>query len=361
MKHPRLFAILLTMTLLLTACGATEETKEQPKQSTPPPKTAQTASSAETTALAASTDETATHAVPIAEETVIRTILLSSSNELSGHGSFIYITPTQLMIGRTTHKDIIKEYPISRATDLEQLQITEIPKEAFDQLCAELRAQQYDLLPNEIARPADHPEIEDASDYYLSVKSRYAILHTVEGYAATQYHEGFARIYETIHRHVESMIAKYAPPPTETKPIASILLSYSNGFSARTGFTYLSPTHMAVGVKRGGGIMKGDPIANPDGVQMTVAEIPEDVFRTLCAQLWEMRFDQLPREVTPPDGFYITDASDMYFAVRFEDGTEFVSSGYAADVYHEGFYAIRRWLEAHQTALMDEYGAENVG
>lgn len=144
---------------------------------------------------------------------------------------------------------------------------------------------------------------------------------------------------------------------TETKLIASVILSYSNGYSARTGFTYLSPTKIAIGEKKGGGIMKGDPIANPDGFQMTVADIPEDVFEELCVQLWELRFDQLPNKITQPDDYYVTDASDMYFCVRFEDGTEFTSSGYAADFYHDGFDAVWHWMYSNATALMDEYGS----
>ena len=113
---------------------------------------------------------------------------------------------------------------------------------------------------------------------------------------------------------------------------------------------------IAIGEKKGGWMMKGDPIANPDGFQVTVADIPEGVFEKLCAQLWEMRFDRLPNQVTQPDGYYVTDASDMYFCVRFEDGTEFISSGYAAEVYHNGFYTVRRWIQAHASALMEEYG-----
>ena len=352
MKRRNLLAALLALTLLLTACETAEGEKDRPEQSTQPPKTAQTDPPAETTALS----------VPSAEETVIRYILLSSANDLSGRGDFIYITPTQIMTGQTAHKDIIKGYPISRAADIEQLRITEIPKEAFDRLCAQLRALQYDQIPSEITRPADHPGVEDASNYYLSVKSNYAVLCTVEGYAATHYHDGFAEIDETIRSHAKSMIREYAPPQTETKPIASVILSYSNGYSARTGFTYLSPTKIAIGEKKGGGIMKGDPIANPDGFQMTVTDIPEDVFEELCVQLWTLRFDQLPNKITQPDDYYVTDASDMYFCVRFEDGTEFTSSGYAADVYHDGFYTVRRWMQAHANALMEEYKVpETIG
>ncbi len=338
MKRRKFFAALLALTLLLTACGTAEGKKPQ--------ETIQAGVSAEMTALS----------VPSAEELPIRSILLSSANALSGHGDIVYITPTQIMTGRTTHMDIIKKHPINYATDIEQLQITEIPEEAFEELCTDLRALRYDLLPSEITRPADHMGIEDASDYYLSIRDSWSTSYVSEGYAATHYHEGFAQIYETIHRHVDSLVKKYTPEPVKTKPIASIILSSRNGYSQMSSFVYLSPTQAATGGINQYTVIKGDPIANPGYMHMKVADIPAGIFEEICMQLWDLRFDLLPRKVTQPEGKAVADDSDYYLSVSFEDGTAFTSEGYAACYYHERFNTVWGYLRAHANAQIEQYG-----
>ena len=344
MKRHQLFAILLALTLLLTACGTAGGKNDPSKQNTPPQESVQTEPLAETTALT----------VPTAEELPIWSILLSSNNGLSGRGDFVYITPAQIMTGQTTRKDIITGSPLRRMADLEQIQITEIPEGAFETLCAELRALRYDLLPAKIERP-ENVAVEDASDYYLSIRDSWISSYDSGGYAATHYHEGFAEIYETIHRHVDALVKEHTPKAAEIKPIASIMLSSYNGYSQLSSFTYLTPTQMAAGGMSGCTVITGDPIADPGFMHMKVADIPAGIFAELCAGLWALRFDLLPTKITQPEGKAISDASNSYLTIYFEDGTAFTSGGYAAGYFHERFGAVWGYLQAHANALIDEY------
>lgn len=345
MKRHQLFAILIALTLLLTACGTAGGKNDPSKQNTPPQESVQTEPLAETTALT----------VPTAEELPIWSILLSSNNGLSGRGDFVYITPAQIMTGQTTRKDIITGSPLRRMADLEQIQITEIPEGAFEELCDELRALRYDLLPAKIERP-ENVAVEDASDYYLSIRDSWISSYDSGGYAATHYHEGFAEIYETIHRHVDALVKEHTPKAAEIKPIASIALSSHNGYSGLSGFAYLSPTQVATGGgRRINTIIRSDPTINPGAWHMTVADIPTGAFDKICAELWALRFDLLPAKVTQPKDKGVSDDSNFYLTVRFEDGTAFTSEGYAACYYHERFGAVWSYLTAHSNALMDEY------
>ena len=345
MKRHQLFAIFLALTLLLTACGTAGGKNDPSKQSTPPQESVQTEPTAGMTALT----------VPTAEELPVWSILLSSNNGLSGRGDFVYITPAQIMTGQTTRKDIIKGSPLTRMTDLEQIQITEIPEGAFETLCDELRALRYDLLPAKIERP-ENMAVEDASDYYLSIRDSWISSYVSEGYAATHYHEGFAEIYETIHRHVDALVKEHTPKAAEIKPIKSIALSSHNGYSGLSSFAYLSPTQVATGGgRRINTIIRSDPIANPGAWHMKVADIPAGLFEELCAELWALRFDLLPAKVTQPKDKGVSDDSNFYLTVHFEDGTTWTSEGYAACYYHERFGAVWSYLAAHSNALINEY------
>ena len=355
MKRHQLFAILLALTLLLTACGTAGEKNDSSKQSTPPQESAQTDPHAEMPTQAVSSLDTTAQACPTAKELPIWSILLSSNNGLSGRGDFVYITPAQIMTGQTTRKEIIKGSPLTRMTDLEQVQITEIPEGAFETLCDELRALRYDLLPAKIERP-ENMAVEDASDYYLSIRDSWISSCVSEGYAATHYHEGFAEIYETIHRHVDALVKEHTPKAAEIKPIASIALSSHNGYSGLSGFTYLSPTQVATGgMSYSATIIRNDPITDPGAWRMEVADIPAGMFEELCTELWALRFDLLPAKITQPKDKAVADDSHYYLTVHFEDGTTWTSEGYAACYYHERFGAVWNYLAAHSNALMDEY------
>lgn len=335
MKLRKLFAAILALTLLLTACGSANRETTSPQTSG-------------TTAV----QETVPGEMP-AEELPIMSILLSSANGYSGRGSFIYITSTQIMTGTTTYQNMLKGHPHNRMGDIEDLKITEIPKEEFEKLCAELRGLRYDLLPEKV-EPSGDKWVEDASDYYLAISHNFYTATVSEGYAAGFFHEGFSKISGTIQHHANALMEKYAPEPAEVKPIASIMLSSSNTYSQRSSFTYLSPTQVATGGMAGVTAIKGDPIANPGALHMKIADIPEGVFEDICAQLWKLRFDLLPKEITEFDGLEATHDSTYYLIVRFEDGTVFTSEGYGA-VSYRWFSTVWVYLYSHANALMDEY------
>jgi len=356
MKLRKFFAALLALTLLLTACGTVGE-ETHPTQTTPsahahdPSKT----QASETTQNA---DTEFTWPSDLTDiDLPITSILLSSANGYSGHGSFIYITPTQIMTGKTTYKNMIKENPLYHTENIEQLRVTVIPQTAFEELCTQLRQMQYNQLPEKIERP-EHEAVRDASDFYLAISNIYSFQFSSEGYAATHYHEGFAKIWETVDHCAESLIKQYAlPTPTEIKPIESIMLSSSNAYAGRSSFTYLSPTQIANGDMRTTVVIKGNPFENPGAYHMKVADIPAGLFEKICETLWTLRFDLLPPKIVPTDSMRVMDASDCYLIIRFADGTSFTSEGYAATEYNDAYGQIWSYLYRQADALMKQYEA----
>ena len=323
----------LVLMLLLTACGAGQKNVAQP------PQTAQAESIA----------------VPTAEEMPIGSILLSSANELTERSEFIYITPTQIITGKVAQGQAITAHPYNYMESLEQLWVTDIPKEAFEEMCEQLRALRYALLPGEIERPEGREELHGALYTCLRIQESHTKGYFVEGYAAELYHEGFAEICRTVRRNVESLVKKYTAVAAHQKPIASIMLSSRNGYARQSSFTYLTRDHVVQGGMNDYVAIKGDPIANPGAMHMKIADIPSGVFDEICTSLWQMRFDRLPAQITQPEDKAVADDSDYELIVRFEDGTSFTSGGYAACYYLQQFSTIWSYASRQGSLLMAEY------
>ena len=106
MKLRKFFAALLALTLLLTACGSAGE-ETHPTQTTPSAH-AHDPSETQASEVTQNADTEFTWPSDLTDiDLPITSILLSSANGYSGHGSFIYITPTQIITGKTTYKNMI--------------------------------------------------------------------------------------------------------------------------------------------------------------------------------------------------------------------------------------------------------------
>lgn len=143
-------------------------------------------------------------------------------------------------------------------------------------------------------------------------------------------------------------------PPVEKKPIRAILhygyKSYLSSFGLNAyRFSYYTRTETVTGETPKTPIDQNDPLGTNGIVNQKTVTADTAAFDALCDELYELRFDLLPESVEPDPLHHVMDGWHLYIVIYFEDGSVFVSQGYAADSYNDRYKQVYDCLTAYSS------------
>lgn len=313
MKRHQLFAILLALTLLLTACGTGRSTDPQTNQPS--------------------------HEKPIAS------ITLSSRNGYARMSGFAYLTPTQVAMGDIHDYTVLEGDPIADPGAW-HMTVADIPAGAFDKICAELWALRFDLLPAKVTQPEDRA-VADDSNYCITVRFEDGTTFTSEGYAACYYLEDFGTVWSHLQKQAGKLMDKYEVPEKEVREIAAVLCYTYNGLDAASGengyiFHYYSPLVYLTGQTAvpTAKVVDSDGSINFQRLENDWGDGYQEKFNPLIRELRKLSPEKLPEVIEPDSKHVIPDGNTQYIVIYFADGTTVTSSGYCASEYNEQFAAV---------------------
>ena len=143
-------------------------------------------------------------------------------------------------------------------------------------------------------------------------------------------------------------------PPVERKPIRAILYYGYKAYLAASGlngyrFSYHTRTETVTGETKNTPIDQNDPLGTDGIVNQKTVVADATAFDALCDELYALRFDLLPESVEEDPFHAVMDGWHRYIVIYFEDGSVFVSQGYAADSYNAHYKQVYHRLAAYNT------------
>lgn len=143
-------------------------------------------------------------------------------------------------------------------------------------------------------------------------------------------------------------------PPVERKPIRAILYYGYKAYLSASGlngyrFSYHTRTETVTGETKNTPIDQNDPLGTDGIVNQKTVVADATAFDALCDDLYALRFDLLPESVEEDPFHAVMDGWHRYIVIYFEDGSVFVSQGYAADSYNAHYKQVYHRLAAYNT------------
>ena len=143
-------------------------------------------------------------------------------------------------------------------------------------------------------------------------------------------------------------------PPVEKKPIRAILYYGYKAYLSASGlngyrFSYHTRTETVTGETKNTPIDQNDPLGTGGIINQKTVAADATAFDALCDDLYALRFDLLPESVEEDPFQAVMDGWHRYIVIYFEDGSVFVSQGYAAESYNARYKQVYNRLTAYNT------------